>query len=180
MWNPCDAAAIIFFVIGLTLRFRPNTMDAGRVIYCLDSIYWYLRILNILGVNKYLGQSSTTFPIRNRFKCLFCKSGPLVTMMGKMVKNMIYFVVLLLVVLLSFGVSRQAILYPHNEASWSLIKDVFFQPYFMLYGEVFADDIYPACGEDPGQMPCVTGNNLFIEKKSRIFLFYRYRFQVTG
>ncbi len=55
MWNPCDAAAIIFFVIGLTLRFRPNTMDAGRVIYCLDSIYWYLRILNILGVNKYLG-----------------------------------------------------------------------------------------------------------------------------
>lgn len=56
MWNPCDAAAIIFFVIGLTLRFRPNTMDVGRVIYCLDSIYWYLRILNILGVNKYLGQ----------------------------------------------------------------------------------------------------------------------------
>lgn len=37
------------------MRFRPTTMDAGRVIYCLDSIYWYLRILNILGVNKYLG-----------------------------------------------------------------------------------------------------------------------------
>ncbi|XP_037034801.1 transient receptor potential cation channel trpm isoform X3 [Bradysia coprophila] len=138
MWNPCDAAAIIFFVIGLTLRFRPNTMDAGRVIYCLDSIYWYLRILNILGVNKYLG--------------------PLVTMMGKMVKNMIYFVVLLLVVLLSFGVSRQAILAPHKEPSWSLVKGVLYQPYFMLYGEVFADDIYPDCGESPGQIPCVTGN----------------------
>lgn len=57
MWNPCDAVAIIFFVIGLTLRFRPHTMDIGRVIYCVDSIYWYLRILNILGVNKYLGKS---------------------------------------------------------------------------------------------------------------------------
>lgn len=45
-------------------------------------------------------------------------------MMGKMVKNMIYFVVLLLVVLLSFGVSRQAILYPNENASWSLIRDV--------------------------------------------------------
>lgn len=189
MWNPCDAAAIIFFVIGLTLRFRPNTMDAGRVIYCLDSIYWYLRILNILGVNKYLGQfthfhfQSSTLTVfifrllhRNRtagnkmrqrkfvdiiemyldspMRSLFQ-----VTMMGKMVKNMIYFVVLLLVVLLSFGVSRQAILFPHKDASWSLIKDVFFQPYFMLYGEVFADDIYPACGEDPGQMPCVTGTD---------------------
>ena len=50
--------------------------------------------------------------------------GPLVTMMGKMVKNMIYFVVLLAVVLMSFGVSRQAILYPDNEPTWRLIKEV--------------------------------------------------------
>ncbi|XP_055607349.1 transient receptor potential cation channel trpm isoform X8 [Uranotaenia lowii] len=138
MWNPCDAAAIIFFLIGLVLRLRPYTMDIGRVIYCVDSIYWYLRILNILGVNKYLG--------------------PLVTMMGKMVKNMIYFVVLLLVVLMSFGVSRQAILFPNNDASWRLVRDVYYQPYFMLYGEVFADDIDPPCGEDPSQPSCVTGH----------------------
>lgn len=50
--------------------------------------------------------------------------GPLVTMMGKMVKNMIYFVVLLLVVLMSFGVARQAILYPDRDASWYLIREV--------------------------------------------------------
>lgn len=56
MWNPCDGAAIILFLIGLSLRFRPATQDIGRVIYCVDSIYWYLRILNILGVNKYLGK----------------------------------------------------------------------------------------------------------------------------
>jgi len=45
-------------------------------------------------------------------------------MMGKMVKNMIYFVVLLAVVLMSFGVSRQAILYPNKQPTWSLIKEV--------------------------------------------------------
>lgn len=78
-------------------------------------------------------------------------------MMGKMVKNMIYFVVLLLVVLMSFGVSRQSILNPNEEASWLLVRDVFFQPYFMLYGEVFADDIDPPCGENPDQVPCITG-----------------------
>lgn len=50
--------------------------------------------------------------------------GPLVTMMGKMVKNMIYFVVLLLIVLMSFGVSRQAILFPEQEASWGIARDV--------------------------------------------------------
>lgn len=56
MWNPTDGVAIIFFIIGLALRLQPNSMDIGRVIYCIDSIYWYLRILNILGVNKYLGK----------------------------------------------------------------------------------------------------------------------------
>lgn len=55
MWNPCDAAAIIFFTIGLSLRLRRATFDVGRVIYCVDCMYWYLRMLNILGVNKYLG-----------------------------------------------------------------------------------------------------------------------------
>ncbi|XP_014259871.1 transient receptor potential cation channel trpm [Cimex lectularius] len=137
MWNPCDAVAIIFFLIGLSLRLKPSSMDVGRVMFCVDIIYWYLRILNILGVNKYLG--------------------PLVTMMGKMVKNMIYFVVLLLVVLMSFGVCRKAILFPDSDASWTLAKDVFFQPYFMLYGEVFADSIDPPCGDEPGMEPCQTG-----------------------
>ncbi|XP_045452338.1 transient receptor potential cation channel trpm [Melitaea cinxia] len=137
MWNTYDAGFIIFFLVGLTLRLQAASLDVGRVIYCVDSIYWYLRILNILGVNKYLG--------------------PLVTMMGKMVKNMIYFVVLLLVVLMSFGVARQAILYPDKEASWYLIRGVFFQPYFMLYGEVFASDIDPECGFGIGDHKCVTG-----------------------
>lgn len=50
--------------------------------------------------------------------------GPLVTMMGKMVKNMIYFVVLLLVVLMSFGVARQAILNPNADPKWRIIRDV--------------------------------------------------------
>lgn len=45
-------------------------------------------------------------------------------MMGKMVKNMIYFVVLLAVVLMSFGVSRQAILNPNSEPKWKILRDV--------------------------------------------------------
>lgn len=45
-------------------------------------------------------------------------------MMGKMVKNMIYFVVLLLVVLMSFGVARQAILHPHSDPKWRIVRDV--------------------------------------------------------
>lgn len=39
-----------------------------------------------------------------------------------------------------------------------LLFQVTYQPYFMLYGEVFADDIDPPCGENPGQTACVTGS----------------------
>lgn len=57
MWNLCDAAAVLFFLIGLILRLHDDTREAGRILYCVNSIYWYLRILNILGVNKYLGKT---------------------------------------------------------------------------------------------------------------------------
>ncbi|CAH0550311.1 unnamed protein product [Brassicogethes aeneus] len=136
MWNPCDMAAVMLFLTGMILRFRHDSFEAGRVIYCVNCIYWYLRILNILSVNKYLG--------------------PLVTMMGKMVKNMIYFVVLLLIVLMSFGVARQAILNPDTDPSWGIARDVFLEPYFMLYGEVYADKIDPPCGGED-EPPCQTG-----------------------
>ncbi|KAJ1521079.1 hypothetical protein ONE63_002785 [Megalurothrips usitatus] len=136
MWNPCDIAVVFFFLAGLVLRLQSKLMSVGRLLFCVDIIYWYLRIFTILSVNKYLG--------------------PLVTMMDKMVKNMIYFVVLLLVVLVSFGVCRQAILNPDKDANWGLIKDIFYQ------GEVFADGIDPPCGEgldEDGKplTPCHTG-----------------------
>lgn len=67
MWNPCDGVAIITFIIGVGLRFKPNMIDYGRVIYCVNSIYWYLRILNILGVNKYLGEFCMHHESINKF-----------------------------------------------------------------------------------------------------------------
>ncbi|XP_069947218.1 transient receptor potential cation channel trpm isoform X2 [Cherax quadricarinatus] len=136
LWNVCDMVFAVFFMIGLTLRLQEQTMQTGRVIYCVDIIYWYLRILEILSANKYLG--------------------PLVMMMGKMIKNMAYFVVLLLVVLMAFGVCRQSILFPNEEPHWRLARHIFYQPYFMLYGEVFADDIDPDCG-GKDQIPCHYG-----------------------
>lgn len=77
--------------------------------------------------------------------------------------DMMYFVVIMLVVLMSFGVARQAILHPDEEPTWRLARNIFYMPYWMIYGEVFADSIdrktrihskilFP----DPGQMitPC--------------------------
>ncbi|MFH4977286.1 hypothetical protein AB6A40_003995 [Gnathostoma spinigerum] len=60
---------------------------------------------------------------------------------------MIYIVVLLVVALLAFGLARQSITYPDEDWHWMLVRNIFYKPYFMLYGEVYADEI-DACGDD--------------------------------
>ena len=57
------------------------------------------------------------------------------------VKDLLNFVVILLIVLMSFGIVRQAVTYPDEAPSWHLLKHVFLKPYFMIYGEVYAGEI---------------------------------------
>ncbi|CAG5957994.1 unnamed protein product [Menidia menidia] len=202
-WNITDMFAIATFLLGLMLRLQPEPyMGYGRVIYCIDIIFWYIRVLDIFGVNKYLG--------------------PYVMMIGKMMIDMMYFVVIMLVVLMSFGVARQAILHPDEEPTWRLARNIFYMPYWMIYGEVFADsiDLYameinPPCGEhlydEDGKKlpPCIPGawltpaimacyllvanillvnlliavfNNTFFEVKSisnQVWKFQRYQLIMT-
>uniref|UniRef100_A0A674KBK9 Transient receptor potential cation channel subfamily M member 3 n=1 Tax=Terrapene triunguis TaxID=2587831 RepID=A0A674KBK9_9SAUR len=202
-WNITDMVAISIFIIGAILRLQNQPyMGYGRVIYCVDIIFWYIRVLDIFGVNKYLG--------------------PYVMMIGKMMIDMLYFVVIMLVVLMSFGVARQAILHPDEEPSWRLARNIFYMPYWMIYGEVFADqiDLYameinPPCGdnlydEDGKRLPpCIPGawltpaimacyllvanillvnlliavfNNTFFEVKSisnQVWKFQRYQLIMT-
>nr|XP_004658189.2 transient receptor potential cation channel subfamily M member 1 isoform X2 [Jaculus jaculus] len=202
-WNITDLVAISMFMIGAILRLQNQPyMGYGRVIYCVDIILWYIRVLDIFGVNKYLG--------------------PYVMMIGKMMIDMLYFVVIMLVVLMSFGVARQAILHPEEKPSWKLARNIFYMPYWMIYGEVFADqiDLYameinPPCGEnlydEDGKRlpPCIPGawltpalmacyllvanillvnlliavfNNTFFEVKSisnQVWKFQRYQLIMT-
>uniref|UniRef100_A0A674BX77 non-specific serine/threonine protein kinase n=1 Tax=Salmo trutta TaxID=8032 RepID=A0A674BX77_SALTR len=121
-FNLSDFLAIVTFFVGFGLRIGgEDVFVPGRTVYCLNIIFWYVRLLDILAVNQ--------------------QAGPYVMMIGKMVANMFYIVVIMAVVLLSYGVPRKAILYPNEEPSWTLLKDVVFQPYWMMYGEVYAYEI---------------------------------------
>ncbi|OWK61589.1 Transient receptor potential cation channel subfamily M member 6 [Lonchura striata] len=121
-WNFTDSVAIILFMIGFGLRWsNPPVQTAGRVLYCLDIIFWYTRLLDLFAVNQH--------------------AGPYLTMVGKMTGNMFYIVIMMAIVLLSFGVSRKAILSPEEPPSWTLARDIVFQPYWMMFGEVYAGEI---------------------------------------
>lgn len=112
-------------------------MKIGRLIFSVSSIYWYLRILKFMVADKSLG--------------------PLITILRKMLQSMVYFIVILLVVLLSSGVCYHGILHPNEEPSWSVILEIFMTPYLMLFGEISADSVNPVCGDGPHMKKCEAG-----------------------
>jgi hypothetical protein len=135
----------LFFILTIVMAFGfrlstlENASNTARLIYCVNSIYWYVRLLEFLLINKYVGV--------------------LIIIASKMLIDLFNFSVILLIVLMSFGVSRQAIKFPNEDFSWSNVKMIFLEPYFMLYGEVYAPDIDPGCNtslpidDQPGCMP---------------------------
>ncbi|KAB1278183.1 Transient receptor potential cation channel subfamily M member 7, partial [Camelus dromedarius] len=167
-FNISDTIAIISFFIGFGLRFGAkwnfeNAYDnhvfvAGRLIYCLNIIFWYVRLLDFLAVNQ--------------------QAGPYVMMIGKMVANMFYIVVIMALVLLSFGVPRKAILYPHEAPSWTLAKDIVFHPYWMIFGEVYAYEIDVCANDSAIHGICGPGTWLtpFLQA---VYLFVQYIIMVN-
>uniref|UniRef100_A0A8C3Q8L2 non-specific serine/threonine protein kinase n=1 Tax=Geospiza parvula TaxID=87175 RepID=A0A8C3Q8L2_GEOPR len=175
-WNFTDSVAIILFMIGFGLRWsNPPVQTAGRLLYCLDIIFWYTRLLDLFAVNQH--------------------AGPYLTMIGKMTGNMFYIVIMMAIVLLSFGVSRKAILSPEEPPSWTLARDIVFQPYWMMFGEVYAGEI-DVCeaNEDcpPGSFltPFLQAVYLFVQyiimvpwyiaaKATKLWKYNRYRYIMT-
>ncbi|XP_055080003.1 transient receptor potential cation channel subfamily M member 6 [Periophthalmus magnuspinnatus] len=154
-WNISDFIAIILFVFGFLMRwYYEPYRTAGRICYCLDIIFWFIRVLDLLAVNQH--------------------AGPYLTMITKMTGNMFFIVVMMAIVLLSFGVSRKSILSPDEEPSWSLARDVVFQPYWMIYGEVYAGEI-DTC--DDGN-PCAPASFLtpFLQA---VYMFVQYIIMVN-
>ncbi|XP_017373376.1 transient receptor potential cation channel subfamily M member 7 isoform X3 [Cebus imitator] len=167
-FNISDTIAIISFFIGFGLRFGAkwnfaNAYDnhifvAGRLIYCLNIIFWYVRLLDFLAVNQ--------------------QAGPYVMMIGKMVANMFYIVVIMALVLLSFGVPRKAILYPREAPSWTLAKDIVFNPYWMIFGEVYAYEI-DVCAND-SSIPHICGPGTWLTPfLQAVYLFVQYIIMVN-
>ncbi|KAM9823037.1 transient receptor potential cation channel subfamily M member 6 isoform 1-T1 [Syngnathus typhle] len=154
-WNLSDFLAIVLFLFALVMRWHADPYrTVGRLAYCLDIIFWFVRVMDLLAVNQH--------------------AGPYLTMITKMTSNMFFIVVMMAIVLLSFGVSRKAILSPDEDPSWSLARDVVFQPYWMIYGEVYASEIDPC---DDGQ-PCAPASFLTAFLQA-VYMFFQYIIMVN-
>ncbi|XP_032721096.1 transient receptor potential cation channel subfamily M member 2 isoform X1 [Lontra canadensis] len=141
-WNKLDVSAILLFVAGLTCRLIPGLLYPGRIILSLDFIMFCLRLMHIFTVSKTLG--------------------PKIIIVKRMMKDVFFFLFLLAVWVVSFGVAKQAILI-HNESrvDW-IFRGVVYQSYLTIFGQMpayidgvnFSLDQCSPNGTDPYKPKC--------------------------
>lgn len=121
-WNILTTVAVLSYFVSFAFRFNLATVHTySRVILASNSVLWHMKLFDFLSVHP--------------------RIGPYITMAGKMILAMSYIIVMLLVTLMAFGVVRQSITFPHEKWNWILVRNIFYKPYFMLYGEVYAGEI---------------------------------------
>ncbi|XP_078085377.1 transient receptor potential cation channel subfamily M member 2 [Mustelus asterias] len=146
-WNRFDVLAILIFVVGLVCRCFPATLYQGRIILCLDFIIYCIRVVHIFTVSKTLG--------------------PKIIMVQMMMKDVFFFLFLLILAVVAYGVAKQGIL-THNEQrlDW-IFQGVLYQPYQVIFGEIPTDvsfsgfDINQCTvnGTDPYKPKCPVHDN---------------------
>ncbi|XP_061490401.1 transient receptor potential cation channel subfamily M member 2 isoform X2 [Rhineura floridana] len=145
-WNKLDVCAILIFIAGLTCRWIPATLYPGRIILSLAFIVFCLRLMHIFTVSKTLG--------------------PKIIIVKRMMKDVFFFLFLLAVWVMSFGVAKQAILI-HNEkrVDW-IFRGVIYHSYLTIFGQIpsyidgvnFSLDQCSPNGTDPYKPKCPENN----------------------
>ncbi|CAC5395270.1 unnamed protein product [Mytilus coruscus] len=103
-WNKFDAIMYIMFLLSVILRFSmyKDNFIWARMTYSITLAFFILRTLQFFYVAK--------------------NTGPKIIMIGKMVTDLQFFIMIFAVVLVSFGIITQANLYPNSEPTLQLLK----------------------------------------------------------
>ncbi|XP_075117251.1 transient receptor potential cation channel subfamily M member 2-like [Leptodactylus fuscus] len=162
-WNQVDTVALLLFIVGLICRLvSPDTVYLGRVFLSLDFMIFCIGFMHIFIVSKVLG--------------------PKIIILRRMVLDIFFFLFLLAIWIVSYGVANQAILISNeNRLNW-IFRNVIYSPYLTLFGQIpsYVDSLNfdsTKCsqnGTDPSLPKCVyndgNGSTLFPEWLTIILL----------
>ena len=62
------------------------------------------------------------------------------------ITELVKFLLVLGVFIVSFGVAFQAILHPNQPPSWRALGHILWRPYWQMFGELFLDDVSRGMG----------------------------------
>ncbi|KAK9530468.1 hypothetical protein VZT92_011966 [Zoarces viviparus] len=139
VWNKCDLIAIVLFILGVICRMFTWSYGFGRDVLCVDYMVFTLRLIHIFAIHKQLG--------------------PKIIIVGKMMKDIFFFLFFLMVWLMAYGVANQALLYSYDPSLERIFRRVFYRPYLHIFGQIPVEEM------DVGKqwdMPC-TDNVTLIE-----------------
>ena len=60
--------------------------------------------------------------------------------------DLFYFILILAVFIVSFGVAFQALLDPNQPPSWGMFSDILWRSYWQMFGELLIDDATEGMG----------------------------------
>uniref|UniRef100_A0A8C6XNI9 Ion transport domain-containing protein n=1 Tax=Naja naja TaxID=35670 RepID=A0A8C6XNI9_NAJNA len=124
-WNQFDITALFFLSFSLlhclNHRLFPSSYESGRTILCLDFMIFTLRLIHIFAVNKQLG--------------------PKMIIVGKMMKDVFFFLFFLGVWLVAYGVTTEGLLLPHDRRIPWIFRRVFYRPYLQIFGQIPLSEI---------------------------------------
>nr|XP_020461959.1 transient receptor potential cation channel subfamily M member 4-like [Monopterus albus] len=121
VWNKFDVIAITLFITGLICRMFDLSYGFGRDVLCVDFMVFTLRLIHIFAIHKQLG--------------------PKIIIVGKMVRNIFFFLFSLGVWLVAYGVANQALLYPYDPRLDRILRRVFYRPYLHIYGQIPVEEM---------------------------------------
>eukprot|EP00794_Sanderia_malayensis_P003485 gene3485-3983_t len=147
-WNIADFVSLMAFLTATVLRYiawndnNKNYLIAARIIHATDVVIFIIRLLQIFSVNKHLG--------------------PKLVMIRRMLHDLKYFIFILAIFIIGYGVAFQAVRFPNTHFGKAIIG-VINKPYWQMYGELFIEEILedpkncttgvPLCGVN-GEEPC--------------------------
>ncbi|XP_033633580.1 transient receptor potential cation channel subfamily M member 3-like [Asterias rubens] len=138
-WNIMDLITAVNGLAAFILHWFPAAYKWSQAFYALNCFLYYTRVLRLFSFSE--------------------KLGPIMVMIRKMVFEMILFLCILFVFLMGYGVASNVLIYPHLGFGIDSIKNIFFMPYFQIYGNLFLEvlisDGEPPPDCEPSQPSCI-------------------------
>ncbi|XP_062390194.1 transient receptor potential cation channel subfamily M member 2-like [Sardina pilchardus] len=146
LWNILDVSSILLFIAGLACRLdlslRHSAFYTGKVILCIDFIIFCLRLMAIFTISRTLG--------------------PKIIIVKRMMMDLFFFMFLLSIWVVAYGVAKQGILIHNEERLDWIIRGAVYEPYLIIFGNVptnidnteFDNSTCTVDGSDPMQPKC--------------------------
>ncbi|XP_007577647.1 transient receptor potential cation channel subfamily M member 2 [Poecilia formosa] len=114
MWNILDVISILLFCLGIAFRLTTQLFYPGKVILCIDFVVFCLRLMAIFTISRILG--------------------PKIIIVRKMMRDMFFFMFLLSIWVVAYGVAKQGILIENdNRLDW-IMRGAIYEPYLIIFG----------------------------------------------